>query len=82
MSEVLITNNEQPTTIMAKQEVAFTLEGAIERIKEIQQRLQEGQLSFDQSLQLFEEADGLIRRSQDYLQGAELRLRILGDEDK
>ncbi|HEX8532526.1 MAG TPA: exodeoxyribonuclease VII small subunit [Cytophagales bacterium] len=60
----------------------FTLERAIERIKEIQQRLQDGQASFDQSLQLFEEADGLIRRSQDYLQQAELRLRILGEDSE
>jgi exodeoxyribonuclease VII small subunit len=67
---------------MAEKEASFTLERAIERIKEIQQRLQDGQMPFDQALQLFEEADGLIKRSQDYLQGAELRLRILGDEDK
>lgn len=67
---------------MAQKQDGFTLERAIERIKEIQQRLQDGQMPFDQALQLFEEADGLVKRSQDYLQGAELRLRILGDEDK
>lgn len=67
---------------MAEKQDGFTLERAIERIKEIQQRLQDGQMPFDQALQLFEEADGLVKRSQDYLQGAELRLRILGDEDK
>ncbi len=67
---------------MPEKDSEFVLERAIERIKEIQQRLQDGQASFDQSLQLFEEADGLIQRSQDYLQRAELRLRILGDEDK
>jgi exodeoxyribonuclease VII small subunit len=67
---------------MPEKDSEFILERAIERIKEIQQRLQDGQASFDQSLQLFEEADGLIQRSQDYLQRAELRLRILGDEGK
>jgi exodeoxyribonuclease VII small subunit len=73
------TCHEKPPPMTEKE---FALERAIERIKEIQQRLQDGQASFDQSLQLFQEADGLIKRSQDYLQRAELRLRILGDEDK
>ena len=60
----------------------FVLEEAIERIREIGQRLQDGQVSFDQSLQLFEEADGLIRRSQEYLQAAELRLQVLGEKEE
>ncbi len=59
----------------------FSLETAFQRIKQIQQLLQDGQLTFDQSLLLFEEADDLIKRSQQYLSQAELRLRILGTDD-
>jgi exodeoxyribonuclease VII small subunit len=67
---------------MTRKKDAFVLEEAIERIKEIGQRLQDGQVSFDQSLQLFEEADGLIKRSQEYLQAAELRLQVLGEKEE
>lgn len=59
----------------------FSLETALARIKEIQQFLQDGQPTFDQSLTLFEEADRLIKQSQEYLSAAELRLRILGTEE-
>lgn len=67
---------------MTKKKESFVLEEAIERIKEIGQRLQDGQVSFDQSLQLFEEADGLIKRSQEYLQAAELKLQILSEKEE
>ncbi len=67
---------------MTRKKDAFVLEEAIERIKEIGQRLEVGLVSFDQSLQLFEEADGLIKRSQEYLQAAELRLQVLGEKEE
>jgi exodeoxyribonuclease VII small subunit len=63
---------------------AFSLEEAFKRIKEIQALLQDGQLGFDESLLLYEEAETLIRQSQLHLTQAELRIQTLtagsGDE--
>ncbi len=56
---------------------AFSLEEAFKRIKEIQSVLQDGQLGFDESLLLFEEAENLIRQSQGHLMQAEIRIQTL-----
>lgn len=56
---------------------SFSLEETFKRIKEIQSLLQDGQLGFDESLLLFEEAEQLIRQSQLYLTKAEVRIQVL-----
>jgi exodeoxyribonuclease VII small subunit len=55
----------------------FSLEAAFKRIKEIQSVLQDGQLGFNESLILFEEAEQLIRQSQLYLNQAEVRIQVI-----
>lgn len=62
-------------------ESPFSLEDAIRRIKDIQGLLQEGQLNFDQALALYEEAEKLIKQSQEYLNHTELRIKHLTDNE-
>ena len=61
----------------AEQVSDFSLEQAFRRIKEIQQLLQVGELTFDESLALFVEAEKLIKQSQQYLSQAELNIQYL-----
>lgn len=64
----------------ADQPKQFSLESTIKRIKEIQQLLQGGELPFDKSLELYAEAERLIRQSQQYLSQAELKIQHLTGE--
>lgn len=61
----------------ANQASDFSLEQAFRRIKEIQQLLQGGEMTFDESLALFVEAENLIKQSQQYLSQAELTIQYL-----
>lgn len=58
----------------------FSLETALERVRDIQTLLQNGQLPFEKSLTLYEEAERLIKQSQAYLSQAELRIQQLSEE--
>lgn len=58
----------------------FSLEQAFNRIKEIQSLLQGGGMPFEESMRLFEEGEKLIRQSQQYLAGAELKIQYLSGE--
>ncbi len=60
----------------------FSLEKSFARIKEIQLLLQQGELPFEESLQLFAEAEKLIRHSQHYLNQAELTIQNLMEGEK
>jgi exodeoxyribonuclease VII small subunit len=53
----------------------FSIEDALQRIQEISDLMQEEDVSLEQSLKLFEEGAELIKKSQQYLDEAELRVK-------
>ncbi len=57
----------------------FHLETALGRIREIQNQLQEGKLSFEDSVQVFEEATVLITQCRTYLTESEVKLQKLSE---
>lgn len=63
-----------------KKEVEF--EGALDRLEKIIVMLNDGSLSIDESLKLFEEGIGLIRLCQDKLSSVETKISLLlGDKN-
>lgn len=58
-----------------KEELSF--EKAFERLEEILQKMNEGKISLDASLKLFEEADNLISTCSDKLTQAEQKIETL-----
>ena len=59
---------------------AVSLEGAIGRLQEIVDRMEGEPLELDESLALFEEGVGLLRRAGAVLDDAEERVRVLLDD--
>lgn len=59
----------------------MTLEGALERLHEIVDRMEGEPLELDESLALFEEGVRLLRSAGAVLDGAEERVRVLLDGD-
>ncbi len=55
----------------------INFEQAFERLEQILNQMNTAQLSLDQSLTIYEEANGLIQNCQDHLQNAEKRVEIL-----
>ncbi len=55
----------------------ISFEKAFERLEEILDCMNEGKISLDSSLKLFEEADGLIKKCQSNLSGAEQKIETL-----
>ncbi len=58
-----------------KEELSF--EKAFERLEEILQKMNEGKVSLDASLKLFEEADNLISKCSEKLAQAEQKIETL-----
>lgn len=58
-----------------KEEISF--EKAFERLEEILQKMNEGKVSLDNSLKLFEEADSLISKCSEKLAIAEQKIQTL-----
>ncbi|MEA5040767.1 MAG: exodeoxyribonuclease VII small subunit [Clostridiaceae bacterium] len=58
-------------------EEKFVFEKAMKRLDEIVSALEKGDAPLDQSLTLFEEGTGLIRKCGDALDGAEQKLKLL-----
>jgi exodeoxyribonuclease VII small subunit len=54
-----------------------SFERAFDRLEEILQQMNEGKISLDTSLKLFEEADTLITRCQEKLTKAQQKIEIL-----
>ena len=54
-----------------------SFEKAFERLEEILQKMNEGKVSLDTSLKLFEEADTLITKCQEKLTKAEQKIEML-----
>ena len=54
-----------------------SFEEALARIEQIVERLEEGELSLDESLQLFQEGIGLSRRCQTVLDEAQRKIELL-----
>lgn len=52
-------------------------EQAFERLEQILDQMNSSQLSLDQSLTMYEEANGLIQNCQAHLQNAEKRVEVL-----
>ncbi len=55
----------------------LSFEQAFERLEEILQKMNEGKASLDSSLELFEEADKLIKECSSKLTSAEKKIEIL-----
>ena len=62
----------------APQELSF--EKALERLEEIAQRLEAGELELEAALAAFEEGVGLSRRCAEQLREAERRIEVLSQE--
>ncbi len=61
----------------------MSYEDSLERLEEIVQRLESGQLPLDESLRLFEEGTRLTKVCQKRLTEAELRIeRLMADGDR
>ena len=59
------------------QEKKMTFESALERLEAIVSKLERGDAALDESLKLYEEAAGLIRRCNNALEQAERKVTIL-----
>jgi exodeoxyribonuclease VII small subunit len=55
----------------------ITFEAALQRLEQIVDQLEAGNLSLEESLQVFEEGVGLARRCGRYLDEAEKRIELL-----
>ena len=55
----------------------ITFESALQRLEQIVDQLEAGNLSLEESLQVFEEGVGLARRCGKYLDEAEKRIELL-----
>lgn len=62
---------------MSKQEAPPTFEKAFHRLEEILEKLNSGAVSLDESLRLYEEANGLIIHCSQNLNQAEQRITML-----
>ena len=62
---------------MAKKKTEPAFEEKLQRIKAIADRLQREELSLDDSMELFKEADQLIQESRTFLQQASLKVEEL-----
>lgn len=69
---------------MAKKKTPTSFESKLHQIKQIADRMQSENLSLDESMGLFQEADALIKECRDYLQEASVQVEMLihpeGDE--
>lgn len=63
------------TTLVAMEEIPF--EQAFERLEAILEKLNQEKVSLDDSLKLYEEADGLIKQCGTRLNAAEKRIETL-----
>jgi exodeoxyribonuclease VII small subunit len=57
----------------------FSYEKSIQRIKEIAETLKNNPLQFEENLQLFSEAMSLIKKCQNYIEQAELKVQAIID---
>lgn len=64
---------------MEKRDEALTFEDALEELEAIIERMDEGEPSLEESLNLFERGMDLSRRCQKALDEAEQRIRTLAD---
>ena len=64
---------------MSKQEASFSLEAALQEIKEILEAMRQNQTDFDQNIKLFQQGTHLIQQSRTYLDDSELLLKRLID---
>lgn len=53
------------------------LESHLKRLKEISEKMQAGQISFDENVELFKEGMTLIKESRSYLDSSELLIKQL-----
>ncbi len=67
---------------MEKHKEPPSFEGALEELESIVERMEEGELSLDESLKLYERGMDLTRRCQKALDGAERRIRTLADSER
>jgi exodeoxyribonuclease VII small subunit len=73
--------NEETTGAPEAPETSY--EDSLERLEEIVQRLESGNLTLDESLRLFEEGTHLSKVCQKRLTEAELRIeRLVGEDGK
>jgi exodeoxyribonuclease VII small subunit len=74
---------EGETSGSAPGDEEMSYEDSLERLEEIVQRLESGQLPLDESLKLFEEGTRLTKVCQKRLTEAELRIeRLMADGDR
>ncbi|MHC4592684.1 MAG: exodeoxyribonuclease VII small subunit [Planctomycetota bacterium] len=66
---------EQPEQTAAVGPASF--EQSLQKLEDIVQRLEEGNLPLDESLRLYEEGIGAFRRCQELLEEADLKVRRL-----
>lgn len=64
---------------MTKKKVEF--ESIINRVRQISERMEEDDVTLDESLALFEEGTELIQQCQEYLDQAELRVKKIVDKN-
>ena len=67
--------DEQPSAQLSEQSLGF--DRVLERLRQVVAKLEQGNLSLEQSLLAFEEGVGLSRRGSEMLDAAERRVEIL-----
>jgi len=61
---------------------AMTFEEALQRLTQLVEKLESGQLPLEESVAAFEEGVKLTRRCEALLDEAEQRLQVLGEQDQ
>lgn len=69
-----------PPSLSASSAVA-DFERSLDELEQLVQRMEQGELSLDESLQAYERGMALYRHCQTALEQAELRVRLLSDLD-
>ena len=59
----------------------FSLENALDRLREIVGEMQDSEVNFDTNINLFREGSELIKNSREYLDNAELLIQKLIEKD-
>ena len=67
---------------MEKREEPLAFEGALAELEAIVERMEDGEPSLEESLELFERGMGLARRCQKALDDAEQRIQTLADTER
>ncbi len=64
-----------------KENKDFNIDEALGRLEEINNKLSDKNASLDESIKLYNEGSELAKKCQEHLEGVEIQLQILNDND-